>query len=215
MIIDHSTKNSLLKTAQALIPPLWNVKFKQIAKCIVFYGCSQKSFITKQLKEQLDLKVLKAAQIFIKTFVSSEPTFQNLEVVEIKIANVENSNDKIINALVVALICTSLSGQCVSTAKSQYDHLKYLKLSNSSGSKFNCNADILIGANYYRYFVSGNIKHGNSVPVTVETILGWVLSGTYEFKSNVSATIKLSSTHVLEISVQESGINYGSCFQKF
>ena len=39
--------------------------------------------------------------MFVKTFASSEPTLQNLRVVEVKIANVENSNYKIINALVV------------------------------------------------------------------------------------------------------------------
>ena len=65
--------------------------------------------------------------MFIKTFASSEPTLQNLEVVEVKIANVENSSYKIINTLVVPLICNPLSDQCVSIAKNQYDHLKYLK----------------------------------------------------------------------------------------
>ena len=70
---------------------------------------------------------------------------QNLEVVEVKKANVENSDHKIINALAVPLICTPLSEQCVSIAKNQYDHLKYLKLSDSSNSKFICNVDILIG----------------------------------------------------------------------
>ena len=73
-----------------------------------------------------------------------------------KIANVENSNYKIINALVVPLICIPLSKQCVNIARNQYDQLKYHKLSDSSGSKFNCNTDILIGADYFSDFVSGN-----------------------------------------------------------
>ena len=100
---------------------------------------------------------------------------------------------------------TYWSDQCVSIAKNQYDHLKYLKLSDSSDSKFNCNVDIL----------SGNIRRGNSGPVAVEAILGWVLSGTYEFENNISATVNLSFTHVLKISVQESDINYDSCFQRY
>ena len=61
------------------------------------------------VKEQLNLKVLKTEQVFMKRFASSEPTFQNLEVVEVKIANVENSSYKIISTLVVPLICTPLS----------------------------------------------------------------------------------------------------------
>ena len=56
---------------------------------------------------------------------------------------------------------------------------------------------------------------GNSGPVTVEIILGWVHSETYEFENNISATVNLSSTHVLKIHVQESDINYDSFFQKF
>ena len=62
----------------------------KIEKRILFDDCSQKSFIAKLLKEQLKLKVLKTKQMFIKT--SSEPTLLNLEVVEVKIADVENSS---------------------------------------------------------------------------------------------------------------------------
>ena len=141
---------------------------------------------------------------------------QTLEVAEVKkTANFENSNYKIINVLVVPLICMPLSAQCVSIAKNQYDHLKYLKLSDSSDSKFKWNVDILIGAVYYWEFVSGNIKRGNSGTIAVETILDWVLSGIYKFKNNISATVNLSSTQLLKMSVQESDINYDSCFQKF
>ena len=72
-----------------------------------------------------------------------------------------------------------------------------------------------IGADYYWEFLFGNIRRRNSGPVAVETILDWVLSGTYEFENDISATVNLSSIHVLKISVQESDINYDSCFQKF
>ena len=39
---------------------------------------------------------------FIKTFASSESTLQNLEIVDVKIANVENWNYKVINAFSTA-----------------------------------------------------------------------------------------------------------------
>ena len=42
-----------------------------------------------------------------------------------------------------------------------------LKFSDSSDLKFNCNADILIGGDYYWDFVPDNIKRGNSGPVAV------------------------------------------------
>ena len=71
--------------------------------------------------------MFKTEQMFIKTFASAEPTLQNLEVVEVKIANAKNSNYKIINALIIPLICIPISEQCVSATKNQYDHLKYPK----------------------------------------------------------------------------------------
>ena len=94
--------------------------------------------------------------MLIKTLASSEPTLQNLRVVEVKIAKVENTNYKIINALVVRLIVSPLSQQCVCIAKNKNDHLKYLRFSDSSDSKFICNVDIFIGAYYYWDIVSGN-----------------------------------------------------------
>ena len=161
--------------------------------------------------------------IKFKGFKNRTDVYQNIYVirthlaklVEVKIVNVENSSYKIINTLVVPLICNPLSDQCVSIAKNQYDHLKYLKLSDSSDSKFNCNVDILIGADYYWDFVSGNTRRGNSGLVAAEIILRCVLSETYEFENNIYATVNLSSTHVLKISVQESDIDYDSCFQTF
>ena len=75
LFIDHSSKNSFLKIAQALISSAEEMlNSMKIEKRILFDNCSQKFFITKQLKEQLNLKVLKTEQMFIKTFASSEPT---------------------------------------------------------------------------------------------------------------------------------------------
>ena len=45
-------------------------------------------------------------------------------------------------------------------------------------------------------------------------VLDWVLSGAYEFRNGITTTVNLSSTHVLKISVKESDINHGRCFQK-
>ena len=77
--------------------------------------------------------------MFVKTSASVEPTLQNIEV---EIANAKNSNYKIINAL----ICIPISEQCVSAAKNQYDHLKYLK------ARMHC--EIFLTENFKKY-ISG------------------------------------------------------------
>ena len=81
--------------------------------------------------------------MFIKTSVSVGPTLQNIEV---EIANAKNSNYKIINAIIVPLICIPISEQCVSAAKNQYDHLKYLK------ARMHC--EIFLTENFKKY-ISG------------------------------------------------------------
>ena len=91
--------------------------------------------------------------MFIKTFASLESTLQNLEVVEVKIANVKNSDYKIINTLVVPLTSTPLSEQCVSIAKNQYDHLEILNLvilliENSNAMQTLSLVQIIIGTFY-------------------------------------------------------------------
>ena len=37
--------------------------------------------------------------------------------------------------------------------------------------------DILIGSDYYWELTTGNVRHGNTGPVAINTKLGWVLSG--------------------------------------
>ena len=124
------------------------------------------SSISSDLYEE----ILKLNKSHANRIIQIVPCNTVLEVVEVKIANVENSNYKIINALAVVINALAVLLMCT--------YLKYLKLSDSSDSNFNCYVDILISADYYWDFVSGNIKRRNSGPVAVETILGWVLSGT-------------------------------------
>ena len=65
--------------------------------------------------------------------------------------------------------------------------------------------DVLIGADYYWSFFSGNIMKGDPYePVALETNLGWVLSGpTVCSTLTRSWTVNLSSTHVLKIESTE------------
>ena len=64
-----------------------------------YFDVKTKILAEFQICISVTLKVLKTEQIFIKIFASSEPTLLNLEVIEVKKANVENLNFRIINRL--------------------------------------------------------------------------------------------------------------------
>ena len=76
--------------------------------------------------------------------------------------------------------------------------------------------DVLIGADYYWSFFTGNIMKGDPYgPVALETNLGWVLSGpTMCSTLTRSCTVNLSSTHVLKIGSTEISDMKGD-LQKF
>ena len=63
--------------------------------------------------------------------------------------------------------------------KFHYSHLKNLFLSDFSSDDDNKQIDVLIGAGYYRSFMSGKVIHGNdcSSPIALKSRIGWVLSG--------------------------------------
>ena len=64
-----------------------------------YFDVKTKILAEFQICISVTLKLLKTEQIFIKIFASSEPTLLNLEVIEVKKANVENLNFRIINRL--------------------------------------------------------------------------------------------------------------------
>jgi len=52
-----------------------------------------------------------------------------------------------------------------------------LSLADDSCNKFESNVNILVGLDYYHSFFSGRIIRADKGPVALESVLGWVLSG--------------------------------------
>ena len=71
-----------------------------------------------------------------------------------------------VNAYSVPIICSPLRSQAVNFATSTYQHLSGLLLADSISADENENnveVNVLIGANYYWYFLTGAIKRGRAV----------------------------------------------------
>ena len=155
------------------------------------------------IKEQLKLPVIKSKNLSIKVFGSTKTNLEKSNVVQLKIQSCSSSNVIIIKATVVLTICSPLLGQLIELAKNQYTHLHKIQLSDCNINNLDSQIDVLIRADHYWDFMTGEVKHGSKGPVAIKTILGWVLNGTFQSQSSSQTSVNLCNSHVLKISAIE------------
>ena len=141
---------------------------------LILDGGSQRSYISKRLRDTLQPKILNAERLAIKTFGSDTEELQECEVAQICVQSPSGGLNLYLNVLTVLVICSPLSEQCIELAKHKFPHLQGLKLADSSGGHSLLNVDLLIGADSYWQVVTGQIKQGELCgPVAIKTHLGW------------------------------------------
>ena len=64
-----------------------------------------------------------------------------------------------IEAICTPTICSNVLNQDVKTVSSNYEHLKQIELADSSLETTKC-IDVLMGVNYYYYWITGEVKRG-------------------------------------------------------
>ena len=82
--ITNST-NIVFQTVKANVSPVDSVDFSQARA--LFESCSQNSFITKRLRNKLNLKTLRKEKLMVKTFGSTEHRLREPSAVAIKASN--------------------------------------------------------------------------------------------------------------------------------
>ena len=76
-------------------------------------------------------------------------------------------------------ICDPLTNQDVKAVSTSYNHLKNLKLADSSNTDTR-SINILIGLDYHYLFVTGDIILGEpNEPIALNSVLGWILCRTF------------------------------------
>ena len=121
----------------------------------------------------------------IKVFGSTETNLEKLDVIHLKTQSCSTSNLKIIEAIVVPTICSPLSGQVTELAKNQYTDLNNIPLSDCKVNNSDSQIDVVIGADHYWDFMTGEVKHGNRGIAAIKTILRWVLNATFQSQSSI------------------------------
>ena len=125
-----------------------NLNQKNTAKSFILFDSSaQRTYITKELKKNLNLTPFKQEKISIKVFGSTESKFQNTDA--LKFIVIDARKNVYLEALVIPTICSNLHNQYSNRAISNnYSHLKNLKLAQES-NKTCVKVDTLIGLDYY------------------------------------------------------------------
>ena len=138
---------------------------------------SQRSYISEKLRNELNLPPLRRKRLFIKTFGNTNSKRKSVDIVPL---NVITSNKTInIEAICTPDICDPLTNQNVKAVSTNYNHLKNLKLADSSNTDTK-SVNILIGLDYYYLFVTGDIIRGEpNEPIALNSIFGWILCGTF------------------------------------
>ena len=95
---------------------------------------------------------------------------EKLDVVKLKILSCSSSNLKIIEVIVVPTICSPLSGQFIELAKNPYTHLNNIQLRDCNVSNSESQIYVLIGADHYWNFMTGEVKRGSHGPAAIKTL---------------------------------------------
>ena len=164
----------LLQSCSALAYPPHG---KPFAIRVLFDSCSTTSFIRETTAQLLNLPTLSSVPLKINTFGCGvvQNTFR---VCQADIGPLDGGPTASVDLIATDKLVHPIQGHCVDIQS--YPHLKNLKISETYDSDEPLPVDVIIGADHYHLFVTGNRKVGKmNQPVAVDTILGWTLHGPF------------------------------------
>ena len=146
MYVDQSKRSVLLQTVTAdVLHPDNDGCFRCIR--LVFDSCSQRYYITKNLKTELLLPVINRDSLFIKTFGQSNARLRSCEIVQVGIKTAYEAT-VYIQAYVVPVTYGPLTQHPIELAQCRYEHLRGLPLAHRADARDQA-VNLLIGADYY------------------------------------------------------------------
>ena len=186
----------LLQTAQLHLFNPHSTQHNTVARAIMDSG-SQRTYITRRLRDELNLPAVASESLQIKTFGNATDYESSYDTVQLSLKTKDYGTLNIA-ALVVPTICHPLTSQPINYSQDHYTHLKGLKLADTAGASDKLEVDILIGSDAYWSLVTGKIIRGRNGPIAIQTKVGWVLSGPTK-PQETAVNLTLTPTHVLKI----------------
>lgn len=173
---------------------------------VLFDAGSQKSYISKRIRDVLNLPTKNVENLTVATFENNESVASKVESVEFFMKGLHSDGKILVHAHCVPTICLPLSDQPIKVAKQNYDHIKNLRLADTGEGDLA--VDLLVGSDFYWSTLTGRVLRGDgSGPVALESKVGWILSGSVgAAKSSNNQNVNLvnsSSTHVLFVETRD------------
>ncbi|CAB3989185.1 Hypothetical predicted protein [Paramuricea clavata] len=174
-VFSDTEEGILLQTATA---PVCNPRRpeKIVSARILFDSGSQKTYISKRLKDALGLSPLKSDRLIIKTFGTAGEMVKTCEEVQVSVQGNRDLN-LYLTAHCVPIICAPLQNQRIEVAVREFPHLEGLELADSVHDKSELEVDLLVGSDFYWQFMTGRVQKGEAGPTAIESHLEWILSG--------------------------------------
>ena len=180
-----SDEQVLMQTATAEVEDLQKSR-KQTTRLLLDTG-SQRSYITEQLAERLQLQIKGAETLTVYTFSNSKPRELQTPVTELRLLRKDGSSLHL-RVNVVPKITGTLQRACFDTKEIE-PLLKDIPLADSiPTAKETASIELLLGNDYYCDIFSGEIPMKQVVPGLnlMESKLGWILTGRVKCQENQS-----------------------------
>ena len=144
---------------------------------VLFDTGSQQTFISDRLVKELKLTPLRQINMEVSAFLNTEESNLKLSEHEIVVKSICNDQRRVITALGVPKICSELKNQSYRIAVEKYSFLQNLQLANQAHLD-NTNIDLLIGADTYWEFLTGETQRDKSCSLVAQkSIFGYLVSG--------------------------------------
>ncbi|XP_063446844.1 uncharacterized protein LOC134726374 [Mytilus trossulus] len=186
----------LLKTAKA---PITYDKTHFNTANILFDEGAQRSFITQEMADLLNLRPHRKEAITISGFGESNKKVRNLQIATIYIKGLKNTLIPI-EVLIIPQIAYPI--HTYSRNQSSFQHLNGLKLAHPALQDEDFDISVLVGADYYWDIVGDRVIRGSG-PTAVQSKVGYLLSGPIQLNTNsnnqsTSSIMNILTPHRLE-----------------
>ena len=185
---------------------------KQIKLKALLDSGSEKSFLSQRVYTCLQLPTICTKNLKINTFGNENSQNSLAKKVRFQLKTVENKFMET-NAYVTPLICLPIKNQPLNSTKKYFG--KY-SVNFSDRGHIGYKTDLLIGMDYYQTSMTGKIQELNELGnlVMLESVFGWILSGSLKADSTENHVINTNVTCVLRAFATD-GYNYKNDVYKF
>ena len=118
--------------------------------------------------------------MIVKAFGTENEKPRLIDIVLATVRGLHKNTTVEVELCVVPNICAPIAYQMIELAQITYKHVIELELADRTDGLHELKIDVLIGADFYWKFITGEIIRNTTGPVALNTVLGWVLSGSLD-----------------------------------